>query len=163
MSDDSSSGENLVDMVSESEIIESSENEGQTWCICEKGGSAYGDMVECCNNSSIKSFHLHCISLITALKGTWYCSSQCEKSGDRRQCRCGSTSHLRTTSRDCPLDKKSKIVDEAVYDSENPIHLSEIAGTKFLKAVVMNQNCGAYMYCTHSSRNFPSVNFFPSL
>ena len=82
--EDSSSGENLVDMVSEGEIIESSENEGQIWCICEKGGSAYGDMVECCNNScSIKWFHLHCISLITALKGTWYCSSQCEKSGDQ--------------------------------------------------------------------------------
>ena len=43
VSDDSSSGENPVNMLSEGtsdEIIESSENENQTWCICEMGGSA---------------------------------------------------------------------------------------------------------------------------
>ena len=47
------------------EVVESSDNEG----ICQGGGSAYGDTVECCNKScAVIWFHLHCMSLATALK-----------------------------------------------------------------------------------------------
>ena len=59
------------------------------------------------------------MSLTTAPKVARYCSSQCERSGGQlqkrkaapsgkgsgRQCKCGSTPHLRTSSRDCPLSK----------------------------------------------------------
>lgn len=91
------------------------------------GGSAYGDMVECCNNScDVKWFHLCYMSLTAAPKSIWYCSSRCERSGDHdkqkikaassgsqeqgssRQYRCGSTLHLRISSRDSPLNTKSK-------------------------------------------------------
>ena len=33
-------------------------------------------------------------------------------------CRCGSSSHLRMTSKDCPLNRSNK-VDEVVDDSDN--------------------------------------------
>lgn len=147
VSDGSSSGENPVDMLSEGsgdDIVESSENEDKTWCICEMGGSAYGTMVECCNSScTVKWFHLRCMSLTTAPKGAWYCSSQCEKSGNQkrrgapsgnleqdsgRHCRCGSTSHLRTTSRDCPFNKKQNKLKNLSSSDESD---SEISGYLF--------------------------------
>ena len=73
VSDYSSSGENPIDTPSEhscDEVVESSDDEGQVWCICQGRGSLYGDMAECCNKSSaVKWFHLHCMSLGTAPKG----------------------------------------------------------------------------------------------
>ena len=34
---------------SRDEILQSSGDESELWCICQEGGSMYGDMIECCS------------------------------------------------------------------------------------------------------------------
>lgn len=65
---------------SRDEVLESSGVMNQElWCICQEGGSMYGDMIECCNEHyEIKWFHLQCMSLDVAPKGDWFCSDECE-------------------------------------------------------------------------------------
>lgn len=139
VSDDSSSGGNPMNSEDScDEIVDStsSDSEGQVWCICGMGGSAYGDMVECSNNScTVKWFHLQCISLTTAPKGAWYCS-QCERrsgnqdkqqqgavssgsleQGSSKHCKCSSASHLRTSSKDCHFDRKVSCSDDSTNET----------------------------------------------
>ena len=67
---------------SRDEILESSGNESELWCIYQVGGSVCGDMIECCNeHCEIKWFHLQCMSLAVAPKGDWYCSDECKAQG----------------------------------------------------------------------------------
>ena len=64
---------------SRDEVLQSSGDESELWCICQEGGSMYGDMIECCNeHCEIKWFHLQCMSLDVAPKGDWFCSDECE-------------------------------------------------------------------------------------